>query len=366
MKISNKIPLLLPLVFLLLGIIYSEKAFNVQEIIPSNFYFIFIPTIISLAVLLKSKTKISAYTFIFLSGALLLQNQKSENFNLLKKIENQKIDVIATVTNKENINSSNIKEKIRLKVKQLKKNKLFEPAKFNLLCYSCISTNIIPGQRVQIKNIEIKKTETEKKSNPFKYFLLKNGILSSFFAKRLNYKIIAKNINPIKQYLYKIRKKIAQKIRYKLSSQTFPYFSSIFLGNKKETISSQQKNIFNIWGISHYLARSGLHIVIFIIIWQLILNLVPLPIKTKTLLLIVISLIYLALSWASLSFMRAFFIFILYQLSKLLNKQANFLHLLTLICLLILIKNPIQLFSLDFQLTFALTFALSISSKSFM
>ncbi len=357
-RINNKIPLLFPLVFLLLGIIY-------QEVIPSNFYFIFIPTVISLAILLKSKTKVSAYSFIFLSGALLLQNQKSENLDVLKKIENQKIDVVATVTNKENINSSNIKEQIQLKVKQLKKNKQSKPANFNLLCYTYTSTNMIPGQEVEIKDIEIKSTTVGKKSNPFKYFLLKNGILSSFFAKRLNYKIISKNINPIKQYLYKIRKDISRRIKYKLSSQTFPYFSSIFLGNKKETISPKQKNIFNIWGITHYLARSGLHIVIFIIIWQLILNLVPLPIKTKNLLLILISLIYLAFSWPSLSFMRAFFIFILYQFSKLFDKQANFLHLLTLICLLILIKNPIQLFFLDFQLTFALTFALSLSSKNF-
>ena len=210
MKINNKIPLLFPLVFLLLGIIY-------QEVIPSNFYFIFIPTVISLAILLKSKTKVSAYSFIFLSGALLLQNQKSENLDVLKKIENQKIDVIATVTNKENISSSNIKEQIQLKVKQLKKNKKSEPANFNLLCYTYTSTNMIPGQEVEIKDIEIKSTTVGKKSNPFKYFLLKNGILSSFFAGKLNYKIISKNINPIKQYLYKTRKNISRKIKYKLS-----------------------------------------------------------------------------------------------------------------------------------------------------
>ncbi len=358
MKINNKIPLLLPLVFLLLGIIY-------QEIIPSNFYFIFIPTIISLAILVKSKNKMAAYSFVFLSGALLLQNQKNKNFNILKKIENEKIDILATVTNKENINSSNIKEEILLKIKSLKQNNQYEPVNFNILCYTYTSTNMIPGQEVEIKDIEIKNTATNKKNNPFKYFLLKNEILSSFFANRLKYNIISKNINPIKQAIYKIRKKILQRIKNKLSTETFPYFSSIFLGNKKEAISPRQKNIFNIWGISHYLARSGLHIVIFIIIWQLIFNFIPIPLKTKSLFLLIVSIIYLAFSWPSLSFMRAFSIFILYQISKILDKQANFLHILTMICILILINNPIQLFFLDFQLTFALTFALSLSSKNF-
>ena len=358
MKINNKIPLLLPLVFLLLGIIY-------QEVIPSNFYFIFIPIIISLSILIKSKNKIFAYSFIFLSGALLLQNQKNENLDILKKIENKKIDILATVTNKENINSNNIKEEILLKVKSLKQNNQYEPANFNLLCYTYTSTNMIPGQEVKIKDIEIKKTGKNKQNNPFRYFLLKNKVLSSFFAKRLNYNIISKNINPIKQFIYKIRKKTFQRIKNKLSKETFPYFSSIFLGNKKENISSKQKNIFNVWGISHYLARSGLHIVIFIIIWQLIFNFIPIPLKTKSLFLLIVSMIYLAFSWPSLSFMRAFFIFILYNISKIFNKQANFLHILTTICILILINNPIQLFFLDFQLTFALTFALSLSSRNF-
>lgn len=356
-QINSKIPLLSPLVFLLLGIIY-------QEVVPSNFYFIFIPTIISFAILLKSKTNISAYSFIFLSGALLLQNQKNQNLDILKRIENKKINIIATVTNKEKITSSNIKEELQLKVKGIKKNKQYESVNFNLLCYTYTPTNIIPGQEVKIKDIEIKKAKTDQKNNPFKYFLFKKGILASFFTQRLKYTIISKNINPIKQAIYKIRKKIFQKIKNKLSKKTFPYFSSIFLGNKKENISSKQKNIFNIWGITHYLARSGLHIVIFIIIWQLIFNFIPLPLKTKSLFLLIVSIIYLAFSWPSLSFMRAFFIFILYQLSKLFDRQANFLHLLTMICMLILIQNPIQLFFLDFQLTFALTFALSLSSKN--
>ncbi|MBD3272914.1 hypothetical protein GF385_00995 [Candidatus Dependentiae bacterium] len=174
-----------------------------------------------------------------------------------------------------------------------------------------------------------------------------------------------KNINPIKQFIYKARQKIYFKIKQKLNKKSFCYFSSIFLGNKKTNISAQQKNIFNIWGISHYLARSGLHIIIFIIIWKIILNLIPIPIRIKNIFLFLTLLIYLALSWPSLSFLRAFFIFILYMIGILFNKQTNFSHILIVICILILIKNPIQLFFLDFQLTFFLTFALSISNKNF-
>ena len=47
----------------------------------------------------------------------------------------------------------------------------------------------------------------------------------------------------------------------------FKYFASIFLGepgNKKNTLTIKRNMQF--WGIVHYLARSGLHVVIFIAI----------------------------------------------------------------------------------------------------
>ncbi|MFH1461628.1 MAG: ComEC/Rec2 family competence protein [bacterium] len=357
MKIQNKIPILLPLFFLILGITYQEN-------IPGNFYFILIAIIFSFIFALNYKNNIPAYSLVFFSGALLLQNQKNENLDIFKKIENQNINVIASVLNKKNFKKQNIKEELVLKIKTIEKENQLEPINFNLICYTYTPTKILPGQQIKIEDIKINNpNKTGARSDPFSYFLLKEKILSSFFTKKLKYKILKENINPIKQAFYKIKNRIYEKIKLKLSPKAFNYFASIFLGNKTETISSEQRNIFNIWGVSHYLARSGLHIVIFIIIWQLIFNLIPIPIKNKNVMLLIISIIYLALSWTSISFLRAFFVFILYQLSSLWEKQANFLHILTIVCLIILIKNPIQLFFLDFQLTFLLTFALAISNK---
>jgi competence protein ComEC len=356
MQIQNKIPLLAPLTFLICGIIYEQT-------IPSNFYLLFSTFLISLYFTIKTKKNIATYLLIFFSGALLLNLQKNNSKHLLNKIKNKKINITATVLSKKELQNSNIKEEIQLKAKSCSLSKM---SSFNLLCYTYTPTKMQPGQEVEIKNIEIKGKPLNKKNNSFQDFLLKKNVVASLFSKKLNYKILNKNINPIKQFLYKTKKRINEKIRKKLKQNSYSLFSSIFLGNKTNTISSKDKNIFNIWGITHYLARSGLHIVIFIIIWQLFLSLLPINIKIKNIFLLILSLIYLSLSWPSLSFLRAFYVFSLYQVSTLFNKQSNFLHLLTLICILILIKNPIQLFFIDFQLTFLLTFTLAISQKKYL
>jgi competence protein ComEC len=146
-----------------------------------------------------------------------------------------------------------------------------------------------------------------------------------------------------------------------MNETTFTLFASIFLGYKQlsKQITDITKNHFMTWGVTHYLARSGLHMIIFIFIWQFILAFLPLPWFFKELILILVGLTYGLLSWSSISFIRAFLTFLLYKWCNLLSKQINVLHLLATVCLIVLLANPIQLFFLDFQLSFGLTFALA-------
>lgn len=146
-----------------------------------------------------------------------------------------------------------------------------------------------------------------------------------------------------------------------LSATAFTLFASIFLG-KKELASHEMdpiKDRFKIWGILHYLARSGLHVLLFVMLWIWILAWVPLPFAAKELVMVVLIIGYHFLSWSSVSFLRAFAMFLLYKICRIHNLQINVLHLLALTCMGTLLINPFQLFFLDFQLSFALTFALA-------
>ena len=117
---------------------------------------------------------------------------------------------------------------------------------------------------------------------------------------------------------------------------------------------------FRQWGISHYLARSGLHLTIFTFIWLMLFRLFPFSFFFKQLFMLLLCSIYLVFSWSSISFLRAFYSFFLYTICNICKIPIHFLHILTLVTLYVAICNPIQIFFLDFQLSFALTFALAL------
>src|SRR3990167_3930800 len=118
--------------------------------------------------------------------------------------------------------------------------------------------------------------------------------------------------------------------------------------------------LFQQWGLSHVLARSGLHLVIFVFIWRWLLNFLPLSFYRKNLLLLFISLVYALCSWPSVSFIRAWYALIFYFFCALfLRRPSHTLHIISLVYCIILFLNPLQLFFLDFQLSFLLTYALT-------
>lgn len=168
-----------------------------------------------------------------------------------------------------------------------------------------------------------------------------------------------------KRWIVEKRNTIVSKIKNKLSPATFTLFASIFLGKKQidATQIDPIKENFKTWGLSHYLARSGLHLIIFVLLWSWLMSFAPLPYNSKQIILLFLILGYLALSWSSISFSRAIILFAFYRFCLLFDLQINALYLLALTCTIILLYNPFQLFFLDFQLSFGLTCALALYSS---
>jgi competence protein ComEC len=132
------------------------------------------------------------------------------------------------------------------------------------------------------------------------------------------------------------------------------------LGNKnieKKPLEEYKKH-FNVWGISHHLARSGLHLLLLIIVFQVVLSALSVSFFMRQFILLGIVLLYSALSWSSVSYMRAFITFIFYTCCNLLKMPVKLLPIIALVTIIVLVFNPAQLFFLDFQLSFGLTFAL--------
>lgn len=161
--------------------------------------------------------------------------------------------------------------------------------------------------------------------------------------------------------IVQLRNKIFTTLQQSINKETFALFSSIFLGNRNAVKQhmDHEKEPFKYWGTSHYLARSGLHLVIFGIIWHFILGFLPLLFFWKQLFLICLISSYSLLSWSSVSFNRALIMFFIAKFCLLTRNRLHYVHLITLATCIVLIFNPLQLFYLDFQLSFGLTFALA-------
>ncbi len=230
------------------------------------------------------------------------------------------------------------------------------PVPLHIQIYTAPTTDLEIGDTIEIKNVTIKKPTNA----DFNNYLLKEGIVATLFIEHLEYKRIQRPTHSLARWLSYKRDGILQAFQHSLSRPTFALFASLFLGEKqtsKKTIESLQK-YFKQWGILHYLARSGLHLVIVLSVYEFLLRLFPISFGTKHLSLLVFNSIYFLLSWPSVSFVRAFLIFLLYKLFSLVYIPTHFLHILYLSCIIILLYNPLQLFFLDFQLSFGFTFAL--------
>ncbi len=293
------------------------------------------------------------------------QYQLQEYHQTPVALYNQNIDVIGTVTDYTSMQHQKIKQCTTLCLTHIKNHdkETWIPIDKKIKIYTVYNPKLQVADVIQLTDICIKKSRNES----YESYLIKEGIAGTIFAKKLEDALTYRPQYSIKRWAFNHKIRIFNAIKAKMSPETFAFFSSLFLGNRAdckkeiEQITEQFKD----WGILHYLARSGLHLVIFILLWQTVLGYIPLPFTIKQLILLVLGILYFIFTWPSISFIRAFVIFILYKFCNIVKVQSHFLHLLTLVCLFTLIINPIQLMFLDFQLSFALTFALAWLSLTY-
>jgi predicted membrane metal-binding protein len=228
-----------------------------------------------------------------------------------------------------------------------------------LMVYMGMHTNdaITVGDTITLSNIHCKRPSNES----FSRYQIKEQIASTVFEDSPHYTIENHPTWSLRKWIWNQKQRLLNGLTTKLSPNGFRFFSSLFLGNRaciKESLEETNEQ-FKIWGISHFLARSGLHLALFIFIWQAIFCVIPLPLIYKQLIISLLSCIYFILTWTSAPFTRSFALFILNKFCLFTKTPFHLLHYLTVVALCFLVYCPLYLFFLDFQLSFALTFALA-------
>jgi hypothetical protein len=290
-------------------------------------------------------------SFFFFGSTRYYQNQSAyfEHQELLEK----KCDVIATV--QEILPRIDEQEQIciALRIEQIEVYEKAHPVNKNIYLFLPHYTTlwIKPHQKIAIKNIILKHPN----STSYQEYLIKEGIWAVAHPKWLSYTTIKKP-SLFMQQINELCALPLQASHNAFSQLTYSLYLSIFCGKKiKSDTTTEMKELFSYWGISHHLARSGLHLIILIGLLLFLLSLIPCTASTKQLIIVGLLCFYYATTYPSVAFMRAFYMNLLYTLCKQLHLPSSALHMLLITTLLTLGLNPSHLFFLDFQLSFSIT-----------
>lgn len=296
--------------------------------------------------------------FAFMAGQLLCYLQLKPQKEFQSLVVGKTCKIQGTITAIESLQQPRFKYRLTLDLKSIEIiNVTTEVCNKIIYIYAYSIPEIMVSDVVEVNGVLFKEITNQS----FKNYLAKEKIVGTIFVDTLACNLLKRPCVSCARTLFYWRKNNFDEIKAQLSHKTFVLFSSIFLGNRT-TVKKQMdilKEKFKIWGTSHYLARSGLHLVIFIALWHFILSILPITYILKQIVLIILILIYTLLSWSSISFERALLMFLFYKLCLLHGKEIQYIHLVTLVTAFILCINPLQLFFLDFQLSFGLTFALA-------
>ncbi len=135
-------------------------------------------------------------------------------------------------------------------------------------------------------------------------------------------------------------------------SEMASVYTAMLLG-KKDVLTRDQKNRFQISGTMHFFAVSGLHVGVIALTLNYILIFLRLNYHTRVVIGLLILFLYVEITGASPSAVRAFIMVALFWSSQLLFRQPSPFASLLASGLIVLIINPWQLWSAGFQFSYA-------------
>ncbi len=350
-------PLFIPLIFYMISTILFWGIIN--GTMPALYALLFF-YLVALCIALCHKS--NPYTIAFIIAALLLSGVR--NYQTISyyrafpfALTEQSATIQATFSNYSYNSKSRFAHCHTLAVHTVRTHTAEKQIAYTIQLYTRKKLEAAIDDTIELANLTLKRP----KHDPFYLYLMKEGIAATAFQEHQSVTILSHSMFSVSRWLFERKQNMIQLFQCNLNKPTFGLFTALFLGEKTalKHDTHSLENSFKQWGIVHYLARSGLHLVIIISLCHFLLQCLPLGFIYKQLLLFFAILIYALLSWSSISFMRALVIFLMYTFCLITRRPYHMMHLLLACCFLFLIINPLYLLFLDFQLSFGLTFALA-------
>lgn len=207
----------------------------------------------------------------------------------------------------------------------------------------------------------------EAELKPVQYYAQKyqNNSYSYYLkSKKIDYTGYIKDIKVIshKNDIYSLRWKIVKSIEryvddiYKVDS---PFYKALLYGDKSE-LSESVKQEFSHTGTAHLLALSGFHTAIILLFVNLLLK--GISVKKRSFISIIILSIYVFITGARASIIRAVLFFVIYYASFIFEKKYNLISCAAICAALMLSFNPYYIYEIGFQLSFLSILAIATFS----
>jgi competence protein ComEC len=362
-KIVNFRPLLFLFVVLCFGIL-TANAFLFNNLFIKIIAFIFISFLLTLLALslfnsyfrftfLKGKTFFILITiFVFIIGSLNLIHKVNTYESI--KLNAREYTVHATIT--EDINYIESGARIYLKnatavinedTYELKKNiklNLYNSNNQNELSISTGDQIVFVAKVYDYKLLKDNKINTYIYTNNLGYYAT---------AYMSDVEVISGNL----QLDQKLRKNVKELLNNNLSYNNSNFAYAVLFGDKSQ-ISDTVYNSFTNSGIAHILAVSGLHIGFLVLILLFIFNQIKLNKKLQFIFMALILFSYAYLCGFSASVVRASIMALILMLAHITGEQNDNLSSLSLAGIIILLINPVSLFTAGFLLSFASVFSI--------
>ena len=178
---------------------------------------------------------------------------------------------------------------------------------------------------------------------------------ANYFNKNIKYSVLTSNYKYIKTnrtFAEIIKAKIKSNLGYGLSNENKEIAYSTLFGDKTE-LNNNIKEAFQLSGIAHILAVSGLHISIIVAILYKLLKLCKVKGWARFGVLATILLFYAYICNFSVSVVRASVMSLLLMLAPLVKKQYDPLSALSLAGIIIFIMDPLCVFDVSFLMSFS-------------
>ncbi|MGB9977332.1 DNA internalization-related competence protein ComEC/Rec2 [Thermovenabulum sp.] len=208
--------------------------------------------------------------------------------------------------------------------------------------------------------IRIPKERTNPGSVDYKAVMLQKGIFATLFSREIE-KIGEYNEGLLRTYIYKVAYNLREHYRKVLQNNLDLKFSSLMMSvifGIKSNVDSELLKEMGEGGIIHVLAASGLNVGIIYTAFYSLLNFFKIKSSIKACISLFIVFIYALAANFSPPVFRAFIMLLIIVLGNIINRKSDPLNNLSFAAFLVLIFNPLLLFSISFQFSFLATLGL--------